>query len=87
MDYFDEYLLEQWNIVVYLFSKFYRNKLIKKEYGANSKKDDKMVIMGDKCYLYEPFINNLWARSNKYSIENFKCLIEALIEINKQEIT
>ena len=51
-----------------LFSKFYRNKLIKKEYGANSKKDDKMVIMGDKCYLYEPFINKLWMRSNKYSI-------------------
>lgn len=34
-----------------------------------------MVIMGDKCLLYEPFINTLWARSNKYSMENFKCLV------------
>ena len=60
--------------------------MTKKEYSANSKKDEKLVIMGDKCLLYEPFMNMLWARSNKYSLENFKCLIEALIEINKQEI-
>lgn len=36
--------------------------------------------------LYEPFMNQLWVRSSKYSLENFKCLVEALIEVNKQEI-
>jgi len=43
-----------------------------------------MVIVGDKCFLYEPFMNNLWAKSSKYSVENFKCLVEALIDVNKQ---
>ena len=83
---FDDYLMEQWNNVIYMFSKFHRSKLTKKEYSANSKKDEKMVIMGDKCLLYEPFINLLWARSNKYSLDNFKCLVSALIDVNKQEI-
>jgi hypothetical protein len=49
---FDEHLMEQWTNVVYVFSKFHRNKMTKKEYGANSKKDEKLVIMGDKCLLY-----------------------------------
>lgn len=43
-----------------------------------------MVIVGDKCFLYEPFMNNLWAKSSKYSVENFTCLVEALIDVNKQ---
>ena len=38
---FDDYLMEQWNNVIYMFSKFHRSKLTKKEYSANSKKDEK----------------------------------------------
>lgn len=83
---FDEHLEDKWNIIIYMFSKFYRNKLIKKEYHPASKKDDLVVIIGDKCYIYEPFLNSLWAKSSKYSISNFKCLIMALIDVNKQEI-
>ena len=36
---FDEWLMEQWAVVVYMFSKFYRNRLVKKEYSSTSKKD------------------------------------------------
>ena len=38
IDLFDEYLESQWSIVIYMFSKFYRQKLIKKEYPCQNKK-------------------------------------------------
>lgn len=80
---YSEHLHEQWNVVIYMLSKFYRSKLIKKDAPS---RNSTMVIAGEKCYIYESYIDGLFAKSGKYSLPNLGRLVSALIEVSKQEI-
>lgn len=77
---FTPYIYEQWNTIVNSFSMFYRTKAIKKD---NTNKNNIMVIVQDKCYLYDSYIDSILAKSNKFNYTNLTCLIDALVECSK----
>jgi hypothetical protein len=62
---------------------FYKTKAIKKD---NSNKNSIMVIIQDKCFLYDNYIEAILTKSNKFNYANLMNLVEALIECSKQEI-
>lgn len=45
-----------------------------------------MVIIQDKCFLYDNYIEAILTKSNKFNYANLMNLVEALIECSKQEI-
>lgn len=55
---------------------FYKTKAIKKD---NSNKNNIMVIIQDKCYLYDNYIETILTKSNKFNFTNLLNLIDALI--------
>jgi hypothetical protein len=55
---------------------FHRTKAIKKD---NSNKNNIMVIIQDKCYLYDNYIETVLSKSNKFNHKNLIYLIDALI--------
>lgn len=62
---------------------FHRTKAIKKD---NTNKNHIMVIVQDKCYLYDSYIESILTKSNKFNFTNLTYLIDALVECSKQEI-
>lgn len=66
-----------------MLSKFYRNKLIRKE----GPKGQCIAIIGDRCFIYETFVDGLLGRSSRYTINNLKALLDALVDVSKQEIS
>lgn len=62
---------------------FHRTKAIRKD---NSNKSSIMVVVQDKCYLYDNYVEGLLAKSNKFNHHNLECLIDALVEVSKEEI-
>lgn len=62
---------------------FHRTKAIKKD---NTSKNVIMAIVQDKCYLYDTYIESILMKSNKFNYQNLTCLIDALVEISKEEI-
>lgn len=73
---YNMYLYNEWSSVVYLFSMFHRNKLIKKD---NSGKNHIIVIAQEKCYLYESFIQSIIAKTSRFNYRNLVNMVDALI--------
>lgn len=45
-----------------------------------------MVVVQDKCYLYDSYIQAILSKCSKFNYTNLNYLIDALIESSKQEI-
>ena len=43
-----------------------------------------MVILQDKCYLYDSYIEAILSKSSKFNYNNLNHLIDALVECSKQ---
>lgn len=80
---FTSHIYDQWNTIIHSFSMFHRTKAIKKD---NTNKNHIMVIVQDKCYLYDSYIESILTKSNKFNFTNLTYLIDALVECSKQEI-
>lgn len=77
------YIYDQWGTIIYSFSMFHRSKAIKKD---NASKNNIMVIIQEKCYLYDGYVETILSKSNKFNYTNLSCLFDALIDCSKQEI-
>lgn len=83
---YGEHLNQQWKVIVFLISKFVRTKAIKKD--ANPNKNNKPIILiENRCYLYDSFIEHLITKTSKYSISNLIGLLRAFLSVSKDEIS
>ena len=77
------HIYDQWGTVINLFSNFHRVKAIKKD---NTGKNNIIVVINDRCYLYDSYINGIISKSSKFNLKNLNFMIDALVESSKQEI-
>jgi len=45
-----------------------------------------MVIIQDKCYVYDSYIESVLIKSSKFNFNNLTYLVDALVDCSKQEI-
>ena len=43
-------------------------------------------MINEKCYIYEQYVELLFAKTSQFAIKNLEKIVEALIETSKQEI-
>lgn len=82
---FGEHLNEQWKVVILLISKFYRSKSIRKDNNSN-KANLSIAIIENKCFLYEAYIEQLIAKTTKYSLNNLVGFLRALLSVSRDEV-
>jgi hypothetical protein len=82
---FGEHLNEQWRVVLFLISKFIRTKAIRKDNNAN-KNNLSIAIIDNRCYLYESYIDQLIAKTTKFSTNNLVGFLRALLTVSKDEV-
>ena len=45
-----------------------------------------MVVIQDKCYVYDSYIESVLIKSSKFNFSNLTYLVDALVDCSKQEI-
>lgn len=62
---YSEYVYSQWEIVMMMFSKFNRKKLIKKQNISqrDSIPKSSLSVINDQCFVYESFVDGIISKS------------------------
>ena len=79
---FSEQIVEQWKTILYMISKFVRSKFIKKD----SKNNAPLLIIDNKCFLLQSYIEQLITKTSKLSLKNVLGFLRALLHVSKDEI-
>ena len=81
---YSEQITLQWKTVIFLVSKFYRNKLIRKDNNPN-KNHSAISLLENKCYLYDSYIEQLIAKSSKLQLPNLIEFLKAFLVVSRDE--
>jgi hypothetical protein len=70
-------------VVLLLISKFVRSKLTRKDASKNNLA---IVVADNRCFLYESYIDQLVAKTSKFSLPNLLGYLRALLSVSKDEV-